>query len=347
MTLTDGMRPNRRSSSVPCLVFTAAFLVVLWWLGGGVPRPGWLSASAGGSPRVLVFGANGWIGGQILDTLKTHGIPSVKAISQPGKEPDSKVEDELEAVRPTHVISVLGRTHGPGVATIDYLEGGPDKLLLNLRDNLYAPLTLARLCERRGVHFTYFGTGCIFKYEGDHRPDGTPKTEQDAPNFFGSSYSVAKGFTDRLFHQYEGSALNLRIRMPFNDDDHPRNFITKIAKYPRVINIPNSISYLPDLLDVMVDLMLQRRTGTLNLVSPGVVSHKEVLDLYREVVNATHTVTIVEPEEQRRSLAADRSNTYLSTAKLERWAPTVLPVKEALRRAMQGIRRSKELKGEL
>ena len=38
------------------------------------------------------------------------------------------------------------------------------------------------------------------------------KCLQDAPNFFGSSYSVTKGFTDRLFHQFEGTALNLRMR---------------------------------------------------------------------------------------------------------------------------------------
>ena len=59
--------------------------------------------------------------------------------------------------------------------------GGPDKLLLNLRDNLYAPLLLARLCEQAGIHFTYFGTGCIFKYDEQHQPYGVAKTEEVVP----------------------------------------------------------------------------------------------------------------------------------------------------------------------
>eukprot|EP00667_Euglena_gracilis_P029756 EG_transcript_39950 len=105
-------------------------------------------------------------------------------------------------------------------------------------------------------------------------------TEDDVPNFFGSSYSVAKGFTDRLLHHFGATALNLRIRMPFNDDDHPRNFITKLAKYSTVIDVPNSITYLPNALEVLVRLLRERRTGTLNLVNPGTVGHREVLDLY-------------------------------------------------------------------
>ena len=72
------------------------------------------------------------------------------------------------------------------------------------------------------------------------------------------------------------SAVHTGIRMPFNDEDHPRNFISKIAKYPRVINIPNSITYLPNALDAMVDLILQRRTGTLNLVNPGIMVQSTV-----------------------------------------------------------------------
>lgn len=97
------------------------------------------------------------------------------------------VTAEIDATGPTHVLSVIGRTHGPGCGTIDYLES-KDRLVDNVRDNLYGPLSLCLLCKEKNLHLTYLGTGCIFKYDGDKL-----FTEEDGPNFFGSSYSVVKG----------------------------------------------------------------------------------------------------------------------------------------------------------
>ena len=68
--------------------------------------------------------------------------------------------------------------------------------------------------------------------------------EEDIPNFFGSSYSIIKGFTDRLMHQLDNYVLNLRIRMPISSENAPRNFITKITKYEKICNIPNSMTLL-------------------------------------------------------------------------------------------------------
>jgi dTDP-4-dehydrorhamnose reductase len=287
--------------------------------------------------KVLLFGARGWIGGLIMDSLKKKGVDVVAATSAPGKESDDCIARELDSVQPTHVISVIGRTHGGGINTIDFLEGGPDKLLLNVRDNLYGPLLIARLCEQRDIHYTYYGTGCIFKYEGDHQPDGVGKTEDDLPNFFGSSYSVVKGFTDRLMHHFGDNVLNLRIRMPVTNTDNKRNFITKVAAYERVINIPNAMSYLPELFDHMLELMKQRKTGTLNFVNPGVISHVEVLTQYKDKVDPNHNLQVMTLDEQRKILAADRSNCKLDTTKLEAWCPTVRPIHNAMTVAMEGL----------
>lgn len=35
------------------------------------------------------------------------------------------------------------------------------------------------------------------------------------------------------------NVLILRLRMPVSDDLHPRNFVTKISQYDRVVDIPN------------------------------------------------------------------------------------------------------------
>lgn len=111
-----------------------------------------------------------------------------------------------------------------GCGNIDYLEGGPDKLKENVRDNLFAPWCLANICEKNGIHFTYLGTGCLYKFD----PNGAPHKENETPDFVGNNYSVVKGFTDRLLPEFTHT-LNVRIRLPFNDADSPRNLLKKVG----------------------------------------------------------------------------------------------------------------------
>mgnify|MGYP007000443729 len=70
--------------------------------------------------------------------------------------------------------------------------------------------------------------------------------------------SVVKGFTDQLMTFYKDSMLNLRIRMPITEKENKRNFITKIATYEKVCSIPNSMSVLPELLPMALDLMSKK-----------------------------------------------------------------------------------------
>ena len=127
----------------------------------------------------------------------------------------------------------------------------------NIRDNLYSPLVLAVLCKEYNIHYTYLGTGCIFTYDKTH-PFGKEINgfnEDSIPNFFGSSYSTVKGYTDQLMKFFETNVLNLRIRMPITEIMNPRNFITKITNYEKICSIPNSMTVLPELLPYVVDMM--------------------------------------------------------------------------------------------
>ena len=278
--------------------------------------------------NVLLFGSKGWIGNQFLELLKSNKIDVTCAISR--ADDFISLSDEIDKVNPTHVVSFIGRTHGvidgKVYPTIDYLEK-EGKLLENVRDNLFSPLVLAKICTSKNIHFTYLGTGCIFKYDDIHH-DGF--MEDSEPNFFGSSYSIVKGFTDKLMHMYDDSVLNLRIRMPITGCENSRNFITKITNYAKVCSVANSMSVLPDLLPLVIKMMEQNIRGTINLTNPGVISHNEILDLYREIVNPFFTWKNFSQEEQRKILAADRSNNLLNTDKLKNLFPEVLDIKDGI-----------------
>lgn len=52
------------------------------------------------------------------------------------------------------------------------------------------------------------------------------------------------------------NVLTLRVRMPIVTDLlYPRNFITKIIKYEKVVNIPNSMTVLPELLPMSIEMV--------------------------------------------------------------------------------------------
>ena len=217
--------------------------------------------------RILVYGHKGWIGQQFVDILKNlSDIDYVLGTAR--VENYEAFVDEVNNVSPTHIISFIGRTHGKigdkVFSTIDYLEQ-KGKLLENVRDNLYAPMNLAILSQEKNIHYTYLGTGCIFKFDNDDgRPFGKEEngfTEDSLPNFFGSGYSTVKGFTDQLMHRFDKNVLNLRIRMPITDEENPRNFITKIVNYEKICSVPNSMTVLPELLPFVLDMMKKKESN--------------------------------------------------------------------------------------
>ncbi len=287
--------------------------------------------------KILVYGSKGWIGQQFISILKINNIDFTEGKSRIDNE--TNLTDEINFVSPTHIVSFIGRTHGKigdkEYTTIDYLEQ-EGKLYENIRDNLYSPLLLSQICTSKKIHYTYLGTGCIFKYDDRHpfEEEINGFNENSMPNFFGSSYSIVKGFTDRIMKSFESNVLNLRIRMPITGEENSRNFITKIVNYEKVCSISNSMSVLPELLPLVIKMMEQNITGTINLTNPGLISHNEILEMYKKIVDPTFTWNNFTQEEQRKILDADRSNNFLDTTKLQSLFPEVKNIKESVRECL-------------
>lgn len=287
-----------------------------------------------GRKVALMWGGKGWIGGQMKSFLEGRGW--TVHIAQSRADNEVAVRAEVEKVQPTNLVSLLGRTHGPGFGTIDYLEQ-KGKLVENMRDNLYAPLVLAQVAKDTGRHLFYMGTGCIFEFDAEHTMEnGVGFKEGDAPNFFGSSYSVVKGYTDRLMRNYSDCCLNVRIRMPISSEDGPRNFITKIIQYPRICSIPNSMTVLDDFFPIFADCMEKKVTGALNAVNPGLIEHNTILGWYKELQNKGHTWEEIPNDTLvTKCVAAARSNNLLDTGRLKELYPEIPDIDVSVRRIME------------
>jgi 3,5-epimerase/4-reductase len=76
------------------------------------------------------------------------------------------------------------------------------------------------------------------------------------------------------------------------------------------------MTVLPLLLPILVRMMQDKRTGTYNFVNPGLISHNEILEMYKTKIDPTFSWKNFDITEQNTILRSRRSNNYLETTKL-------------------------------
>ena len=130
------------------------------------------------------------------------------------------------------------------------------------------------------------------------------------------------------------NVLNTRIRMPISSEINPRNFITKITKYDKVISVPNSMTVLAELLPILIDMGQKKITGTINLTNPGSITHSEILDMYKELVDPTFTYSMIPLKKLDKYTLGKRSNNYLETHRLQELYPDVKDIHTSVRETL-------------
>jgi 3,5-epimerase/4-reductase len=278
--------------------------------------------------KVLLYGARGYIGGHLLPLFEAAGHDVVAA--QARMEQWEAVGAELDAVRPTHVVCAAGATGRPNV---DWCE---DHRMETMRDNVVGPLVLAAQTCARGLHLTVFGSGCVYTYDAAHPVHGAGFREDEPANFAGSFYSRSKVMLETALEGY-GHVLVLRLRLPLSADRSQRSLLTKLLAYERVVDVPNAVSVLPSLLPVAVDMVERSTIGVFNFTNPGVLTHPELLELYRSVVDPTCSWKLMSLDEQAAVLRAGRSNTALDVSRLLALYPDIPEVHDAVKAALRTL----------
>lgn len=280
---------------------------------------------------VLIYGGKGWIGKQLICELIKLNIAYV--IGKERADNPIEVEKEMRTIKPTHVYSCIGKTHSVAINSSCYLENS-ETLPENMRDNLYSPVSLAIVTQKLRIHYTYIGTGCIFQYDENHNSENKLGfSEIDVPNFYNANYSLVKAYTDRLMQFFENT-LNVRIRMPLTADlTDKRNFLNRLIHFKYIHSVPNSWSVLPELLPILIDMTIKKQTGTINLVNPGIISHNEILTLYKELVDNKFEWLTMENVE----LNKKKANNMLDTTKLRSLYPNVSNIKDSITNTIRHI----------
>jgi dTDP-4-dehydrorhamnose reductase len=283
---------------------------------------------------VLLFGPRGYIGGHLL-----RQFPASRTSNADIADPVA-VAAALDASLPGIVINAVGRT---GTPNVDWCEDHKEE---TFRSNVLGPIVLAEECRKRGIYLVHIGSGCI--YTGDNA--GAGYSEHDPANFQGSYYSRTKQWVEQMLREFSepiggrGGIVMLRIRMPFEIGDHPKNLLSKLPRFTRVIDVTNSITYIPDFLSVMEQLISRRATGVWNVVNPGPISLFRIMQMYREIVDPMHCFMSMTEEEAAPLTKAPRSNCVLSTEKLSLAGISLPNAEQRVSECLQELKRRKAAK---
>lgn len=272
--------------------------------------------------NTLIFG-KGFLGTKYADACARRG-KDVALVSTDIADAGA-VRASLNEHMPTRVVNFAGKTGKPNV---DWCE---THKLETMRSNVVGALTLAAACAEADIHLTHVASGCIF-YGDSPDPRGWRESDFGNPSAF---YSRTKYAADLVLEQLPNVAI-VRLRMPIDSEPGPRNLITKLAAYPRIVDVANSVTVVDDLFHALDAVTAKQATGIFHAVNPGVMRHRDLIALYEELVDPAHTNEWISPEELVTSgLAAKlRSNNIMQNTRLPELGVLLRPIEVALRECM-------------
>jgi UDP-glucose 4,6-dehydratase len=124
-----------------------------------------------------------------------------------------------------------------------------------------------------------------------------------------------------------------RLRIPFDQFDNPRNYLSKLQNYPKVYQNVNSLSHRSDFTAACLDLWLRRAPfGTYNVTNPGFVTSSQVVEMIQKILKPHRAFEFWRDDSEFYRVAAKtpRSNCILDVTKLLATGVTMRPVESAL-----------------
>jgi dTDP-4-dehydrorhamnose reductase len=304
---------------------------------------------------IVLLGATGYIGQAFAQELSRRG-QAFKTLSR-AQVDYSKFEvllNYLQKQRPEFVVNAAGYTGKPNVDACEIARAD------TLQGNTLLPITIAQACAATGTPWGHVSSGCIFAgakvtragrttVEKDMtRPDlkdlvsKHPEavggfTETDEPNFSFrqppcSFYSGTKALAEEAIAGV-GRSYIWRLRIPFDEIDNGRNYLTKVQRYPKVYDNVNSISHRADFAKACLDLWEKRAAfGIYNVVNPGFLTTRRVIEAIVRVLKPDRKFEFWQDDEEFYRVAAKtpRSNCVMDTTKLLAAGVKIRPVEEAL-----------------
>jgi len=226
------------------------------------PRSAW-SAAGSGRP-LLIVGATGTLGKALARACEWRGVAyRLTGRAQLSLDDEASIAACLDDCRPWAVVNAAGWVR------VDEAEDCRDDCIAA---NAVGAVRIARLCAERGLPVVGYSSDLVF--------DGTAGrayVESDTPsplNVYGESKALAEAGV------LEANPQGLMIRTaaffspfdPYNFASHVLRTLSRGAALPAAEDLVISPTYVPDLVDATLDLLLDGETGIRHLANAGCVS---------------------------------------------------------------------------
>lgn len=218
---------------------------------------------------ILVTGGGGRLARAFVRAAELRGL-SCRSLARPQLDiaDESQIKEVFESIAPWAVINCAG------FSNVDAAENDQDGCTLS---NVRGAESLARACARTGTQLLTFSSDLVF--DGEKME---PYRESDDPmalNVYGRSKLEAERTVLGLFPQ----ALVIRPGKVFSPNEQCDPFRERLEALGRGESVPAandvafSATYLPDLVNVALDLLIDAESGLWHLANSGAVTPAEFL----------------------------------------------------------------------
>jgi dTDP-4-dehydrorhamnose reductase len=315
---------------------------------------------------ILILGASGYIGEAFVAELNRRAASFLPlARRQVDYSRFDRLLEFLQAKKPSFVINAAGYTGKPNVDACELDKAG------TLVGNALLPQTIAHACAAAGIPWGHVSSGCIYSgarieengvvhAEKDLTQPALRRlvetnpsaihgfVETDTPNFSFrdqpcSFYSGTKALGEEAMLDI-GQSYIWRLRIPFDEFDNPRNYLSKVQRYAKVYDNVNSISHRADFVKACLDTWeLRAPFGIYNVTNPGFVTTRQVIELIEQRLKPAKKFEFWASDEEFYRVAAKtpRSNCVMDVSKLLAAGVKIRPVAEALEDSLKNWRPEK------
>jgi dTDP-4-dehydrorhamnose reductase len=309
---------------------------------------------------IVLLGATGYIGQAFAQALLERQQPfTALARKQLDYTRFHRLLGFLREAKPSFLINAAGYTGKPNVDACETAKAD------TLMGNTLLPAAIAHACLATKTPWGHVSSGCIFsgakvnqagkvvvekdltKPELKELADQNPSalkgfTESDTPNFTFrdppvSFYSGTKALAEEAISGI-GESYVWRLRIPFDEVDNARNYLSKIQRYPKVYDNVNSVSHRGDFVRACLDLWERRAPfGPYNVTNPGFVTTRQVVKMIEAILKPKRAFEFWHSDEEFYQVAAKtpRSNCILDAAKLLAAGVKLRPVEAALEASLR------------
>ena len=262
---------------------------------------------------IAILGASGYVGQAFAQALIKQDTAfyefSRKTLDYSNPE---KLINAIETFNISTIINCAGYTGKPNV---DACEDNKEECYFA---NVILAKNIAMVCALTNVKLVHISSGCIYTgYEKNF-------TEEDSPNFrlssipSGSYYSETKAVAEAVVQETCSQSYICRLRIPFDEKDSPRNYLSKLQKYKTLLNAKNSVSHRNDFVEACIHLFKnQCPFGIYNIVNTDPITTEQVAEKLKKH-NLIESFDFFENEEEmyKSAAKAPRSNCVLDNSKI-------------------------------